>query len=49
MKNNDYIQLQKIFNTLTLIHTSGEDTIMMSDCLMALKSLLENIKIDTEA
>lgn len=46
MDLNNYSQLKRIFNTLKLIHTSGEDTILMSDCLQALKVLIENIQIN---
>lgn len=48
MNQNDYIQLKKIFNTMKLIHTSGEDTIYMSECLQALNILIENININKE-
>jgi hypothetical protein len=33
-------QLIKIYNTMGLIHTSGEDTLLMADCLMALKHII---------
>lgn len=46
MNIENYSQLKRIFNTLKLIHTSGEDTILMSDCLQALKVLIENIQIN---
>lgn len=46
MNYDNYSQLKRIFNTLKLIHTSGEDTVLMSDCLQALKALIENININ---
>lgn len=46
MDINNYTQLKRIFNTMKLIHTCGEDTVLMSDCLQALKILIENIQID---
>ena len=48
MNEQNFIQLKRIFNTLKLIHTSGEDTIYMSDCLQALNNLIENININKE-
>lgn len=46
MDINNYAQLKRIFNTMKLIHTCGEDTVLMSDCLQALKILIENIQIN---
>ena len=46
MNIENYSQLKRIFNTLKLIHTSGEDTLLMSDCLQALKILIESIQIN---
>ena len=46
MDVNNYTQLKRIFNTMKLIHTCGEDTVLMSDCLQALKVVIENIKIN---
>lgn len=34
-------QLTRIYNTLFLVHTKGEDTIIMGDCLKAFKEWLE--------
>ena len=48
MDSNNYAQLKRIFNTLKLVHTSGEDTILMSESLQALKILIENIEINNE-
>lgn len=44
MSKEQFIQLSKIFNTLKLIHTCGEDTVLMGDCLRAMDSLLEELK-----
>jgi hypothetical protein len=33
MKEKELILLSKIYNSLTLISTKGEDTIIMADCL----------------
>lgn len=34
-------QLTRIYNTLLLIRTNGEDTMIMGDCLKALKEWIE--------
>lgn len=39
--NQIYETLQKLYNTLLLIHTSGEDTVYMSDCLLTCSNLLK--------
>ncbi len=44
MDKNSYIQLKKIFNTLQLIHTCGEDTVNMGNCLVALQELLQELQ-----
>ena len=43
MNKNQLTQLGKIYNTLTLISTKGEDTITMAECLKAIKSLYEEL------
>lgn len=42
--------LSRIYNTLLLINTKGEDTIIMAECLNALKSLVlvEKKKLDSQ-
>ena len=40
MKQEDLILLTQIYNTLCLVNTSGEDTIVMGDCLKAFKQFL---------
>lgn len=35
--------LQRIYNTLLLIHTKGEDTLTMADCLRALAQVIETL------
>lgn len=34
--------LSQIYNTLLLISTKGEDTLVMAECLKALQSVVEN-------
>lgn len=34
--------LTQIYNTLCLVHTRGEDSIIMADCLKALQQYLKN-------
>lgn len=34
-------QLTRIYNTLMLISTKGEDTLIMADCLRAIQQLAE--------
>lgn len=48
-------QLTRIYNTLMLISTKGEDTLVMADCLRAIQqlyneetSVLENLVISEE-
>ena len=48
MKQNDFVYLSKIYNTLSLISTKGEDTLVMADCLRALKNFLNNQQIEQE-
>ena len=37
-------QLVKIYNTLLTISTKGEDTLIMADCLIAFRQLLQLIQ-----
>ena len=37
MFENNFKELIKIYNTLTLVSTKGEDTLIMADCLRALQ------------
>ena len=47
--------LSRIYNTLLLVNTKGEDTMVMGDCLRAMKSFILNeqkeleVAINTEA
>lgn len=43
MNDNNINQLTRIFNTLKLVNTHGEDTVIMAQCLTALKDLIEDI------
>lgn len=36
--------LVKIYNTLTLVSTKGEDTIIMGQCLSAMREVLTNMQ-----
>lgn len=45
MTNEQFTQLQRIYNTLGEISTKGEDTLMMADCLRALQQLANQIQI----
>jgi hypothetical protein len=45
----DMTQLTRIYNTLLLIRTSGEDTIIMGDCLKALKDWIQEAKTNAPA
>lgn len=38
--------LSRIYNTLLLVHTNGEDTIIMGDCLKTLRMFIENEQED---
>ena len=40
MQQEDLILLTQIYNTLGLVNTSGENTIVMGDCLKAFKQFL---------
>lgn len=40
--------LSRLYNTLLLISTKGEDTIIMADCLNALKSFVINEQREIE-
>lgn len=41
---NHLEQLIKIYNTLTLISTRGEDTIVMGQCLSAMRNTLTEMQ-----
>ena len=40
MQQEDLILLTQIYNTLGLVNTRGEDTMVMGDCLKAFKQFL---------
>lgn len=40
-----FTQLVKIYNTLLLVSTKGEDTIIMGQCLTSLNDLLKQIQM----
>lgn len=39
--------LMKVYNTLFLISTKGEETVLMAQCLMALKDVLSKLQENT--
>lgn len=47
--------LSRIYNTLLLINTKGEDTLVMADCLNAMRAFVQNeqrelaVAMDTKA
>lgn len=44
MKQTNLEQLIKIYNTLLMVSTKGEDTIIMGQCLNAMRDLLTQIQ-----
>lgn len=44
MTQEQYNLLTRIFNTLGVINTKGEDTLNMAECLITLRNLLMEIK-----
>ena len=47
MNMDNATQLSRIYNTLLLIKTSGEDTVLMGKCLEAFKNTLSQIQVET--
>lgn len=45
MNMNEANQLSRIYNTLLLIKTSGEDTILMGKCLETFRTFLQTVEI----
>lgn len=45
MTQEQFTQYERIYNTLKLISTKGDDTLVMADCLRAMESLAQTIKI----
>lgn len=41
--------LSRIYNTLLLINTKGEDTLVMADCLNAMRAFVTNEQKELEA
>ena len=48
MNYNDLELLTRLYNTLLLINTKGEDTILMGDCLKALQNFVLTKKQEIE-
>lgn len=42
MNNNNFETLQKVFNTLMLIETRGENTMIMAQCLQAIQEVIQS-------
>ena len=40
--------LSRIYNTLLLINTKGEDTLVMADCLNAMRTFVQNEQRELE-
>lgn len=40
--------LSRIYNTLLLINTKGEDTLVMADCLNAMRAFIQNEQKELE-
>ena len=40
--------LSRIYNTLLLINTKGEDTLIMADCLNAMRTFVQNEQKELE-
>ena len=45
MNRDNATQLTRIYNTLQMIKTSGEDTILMGECLKAFKTFISQLEI----
>ena len=41
------IQLSRIYNTLLTVETKGENTLVMSDCIRALQTTIQEIQQNT--
>jgi hypothetical protein len=48
MTQDQLNQLVRIYNTLLTINTKGDDTLIMADCIRALKQSIEGITIISE-
>lgn len=46
--NNNLMQLSRIYNTLLLVSTKGEDTVLMGDCLRVFKQVIETMASEVE-
>ena len=44
-----FTQLSRIYNTLLIIETKGENTLVMSDCIRALQTTIQEIQQNTSA
>ena len=48
MNYNKLETLSRIYNTLLLISTKGEDTLIMADCLTAMRNFITNEQKELE-
>ena len=46
MSKENYANLIKVYNTLQLIETKGENTVIMGECWKALGSLIQALEKD---
>lgn len=48
MKEQDINFLKVLYNTLSLVSTKGEDTILMGECLKQLKNFIDRMLTDLQ-
>lgn len=48
MTTNEINHLARIYNTLLMVKTQGEDTIIMGKCLESLQSFLTSASVEEE-
>lgn len=48
MNKEQIAQLMRIYNTLLMVHTNGEDSFIMTDSLRALESLIKEAQKENE-
>ena len=44
MSNDKIVFLNQLYNTFCLIHTKGEDSLIMADCLRAFQNFLTTLQ-----
>lgn len=48
MNNSIFLQLSQVFQKLGEVHTSGEDTLLMAECLQSLRAILLSLNTITQ-